>query len=105
MRLGFGDFIFDSDTRELLRDQQPLTLPPKAFQLLEILIENRPKVLSKSQLHDLLWPKTFVVEATCRISLVKSGALLTTIRGTRNSFGRFIDSGMRFGRAPGGAPI
>ena len=63
MRLGFGDFIFDSDTRELLRDHQPVTPSPKAFQLLEILIENRPKALSKSQLHDRLWPNTFVVGA------------------------------------------
>jgi DNA-binding winged helix-turn-helix (wHTH) protein len=63
MRLGFGDFIFDSETRELLRDRQPATLTPKAFQLLEILIEHRPKALSKSRLHDRLWPNTFVVEA------------------------------------------
>jgi DNA-binding winged helix-turn-helix (wHTH) protein len=63
MRLGFGGFIFDSETRELLRDRQPATLTPKAFQLLEILIEHRPKALSKSRLHDRLWPNTFVVEA------------------------------------------
>jgi len=63
MRLGFGDFIFDSDTRELLGDHQRLTLSPKAFQLLEILIGYRPKALSKSELHDRLWPDTFVVEA------------------------------------------
>jgi DNA-binding winged helix-turn-helix (wHTH) protein len=30
---------------------------------LELLIESRPKALSKSQLHDRLWPNTFVVEA------------------------------------------
>jgi DNA-binding winged helix-turn-helix (wHTH) protein len=63
MRLEFGEFILDSETRELLRDRQPVLLPPKAFQLLEMLIENRPKALSKSQLHDRLWPNTFVVEA------------------------------------------
>ena len=63
MRLDFGDFIFDSDTRELLRDREPVTLSPKAFQLLEILIASRPKALSKSHLHDRLWPDTFVVEA------------------------------------------
>jgi DNA-binding winged helix-turn-helix (wHTH) protein len=63
MHLQFGEFIFDSETHELLRDHQPVTLSPKAFQLLEILIENRPKALSKSQLHDRLWPNTFVVEA------------------------------------------
>jgi DNA-binding winged helix-turn-helix (wHTH) protein len=63
MRIGFGDFIFDSETKELLRQDRSVSLSPKAFQLLEILIESRPKALSKSQLHDRLWPKTFVVEA------------------------------------------
>lgn len=63
MRLRFGEFTFDSDTRELLRDRQPVTLSPKAFQLLEILIDSRPKALTKSALHDRLWPETFVVEA------------------------------------------
>jgi DNA-binding winged helix-turn-helix (wHTH) protein len=63
LRLRFADFIFDSETRELLQSGQPVTLSPKAFQLLEILMENRLKALSKSQLHDRLWPNTFVVEA------------------------------------------
>jgi DNA-binding winged helix-turn-helix (wHTH) protein len=63
MRLGFGDFILDSETKELLRQAQAVSLSPKAFQLLELLIESRPKALSKSQLHDRLWPNTFVVEA------------------------------------------
>jgi DNA-binding winged helix-turn-helix (wHTH) protein len=63
MRLGFGHFIFDSETKELLRQEQPVPLSPKAFQLLEALIESRPKALSKSELHNCLWPNTFVVEA------------------------------------------
>jgi DNA-binding winged helix-turn-helix (wHTH) protein len=63
MRLQVGDVIFDSDTRETLRHGEPVTLSPKAFQLLEILVENQPKALSKLQLHERLWPNTFVVEA------------------------------------------
>jgi len=63
MRLEFRQFVFDAETRELLREQQSVPLSPKAFQLLEILIAHRPKALSKSQLHDSLWPNTFVVEA------------------------------------------
>ena len=63
MHVAFGDFVFDSDTRELLRGGNRVTLSPKAFQLLEVLIENRPKALSKSVLHDRLWGDTFVVEA------------------------------------------
>jgi DNA-binding winged helix-turn-helix (wHTH) protein len=63
MRISCGDFIFDSETRELLRSGQPVTLSPKAFQLLEILVENRPNAVAKEQLHDRVWPNTFVVEA------------------------------------------
>ena len=63
MRIAFGDFVFDSDTRELLCGGNRLTLSPKAFQLLEVLIENRPRALSKSVLLDRLWANTFVVEA------------------------------------------
>ena len=48
MRIGFDEFIFDSDTKELLRQARPVPLSPKAFQLLEILIDSRPKALSKS---------------------------------------------------------
>jgi DNA-binding winged helix-turn-helix (wHTH) protein len=63
MRVRFDDFICDSETKELLRQEQSIPLSPKAFQLLEILIENRPKALSKSELYGRLWPATFVVEA------------------------------------------
>ncbi len=39
------------------------SLSPKAYQLLALLVEARPKPLSKPTLHDTLWPDTFVVEA------------------------------------------
>jgi DNA-binding winged helix-turn-helix (wHTH) protein len=59
----FGEFVLDSDTRELLRDGETLHISPKAFQLLELLVRNAPRALSKSELQDLLWPDSFVVEA------------------------------------------
>ena len=63
MRLRFGPFALDTDARELLRDGVPLHLSPKAYLLLEVLLESRPKALSKADLHERIWPKTFVVEA------------------------------------------
>jgi len=95
MRLTFGEFVFDSGSRELLRHQRPLTLSPKAFQLLEVLIENRPNALSKSALHDLLWPNTFVVEANL-------SNLIGEIRhalGDQPRAPRFIRTVHRFGYA------
>jgi DNA-binding winged helix-turn-helix (wHTH) protein len=60
MRLAFGDFVFDSDTREVIREGQSLAVSPKAFTLLELLIEARPKAVSKAEIHSRLWPGTHV---------------------------------------------
>jgi DNA-binding winged helix-turn-helix (wHTH) protein len=62
MRVSFGDCTFDSGTRELLRGDKPVHLSPKAFRLLEVLLEERPRALSKEQLQEKLWPGTFVSE-------------------------------------------
>lgn len=63
MRIGFVDCVFDSDTREVVREGRVLPLSPKAFQLLDILLRERPKAVSKEKLHEELWPKTFVADA------------------------------------------
>ena len=58
VRVQFGDFVLDFDSRELRRAEEPLKLSPKALQLLEILATNRPKALSKAEFQDRLWPGT-----------------------------------------------
>ena len=63
MRLPLGDVTFDSDTRQLLRGAVEVHLSPKAFDLLKALIDARPRALSKNELHQHLWPATFVSEA------------------------------------------
>jgi len=62
MALHFGDCVFDLETRELSRAGEPVNVSPKAFRLLEVLIERRPKAISKDELQQILWPKTFVSE-------------------------------------------
>jgi len=64
MRVRFGDCVLDTDTRELFRKEKAVHLPPTAFRLLELLVESRPKVLSKDQIHEKVWPGTFISEAT-----------------------------------------
>ncbi len=63
MRLSFKDCLFDADTREVFRAGRPVPVSPKAFGLLEILIQRRPGAVSKDELHQLLWPDTFVSDA------------------------------------------
>jgi DNA-binding winged helix-turn-helix (wHTH) protein len=61
-RVCFGDFVLDPETRELCRGGDPIPLSPKAYQLLEILVANRPRALSKIALQERLWPDAFVVD-------------------------------------------
>ena len=56
----FGDCELDLDRRELRRRGQPCHLTPRAFALLELLVEERPKALAKKALRDRLWPDTYV---------------------------------------------
>lgn len=63
MRLSFEDCLFDADTREVFRAGKPVPVSPKAFGLLEILMQRRPGAVSKDELHQLLWPDTFVSDA------------------------------------------
>src|SRR5262245_17376740 len=63
-RVGFGDFVLDGGTRQLLRDGSERHLEPKAFALLELLVARRPAAVSKAEVRDRLWPDTFVSEST-----------------------------------------
>jgi DNA-binding winged helix-turn-helix (wHTH) protein len=63
VRIRFGPFTLDLDTRQLTRERCEIHLAPKAFELLVALAVDRPKVLSKAALQERLWPDTFVAEA------------------------------------------
>jgi DNA-binding winged helix-turn-helix (wHTH) protein len=63
MELRFGPFTLNLATRELTRGADALHLSTKAFDLLAMLVLERPNVLSKSVLQQRLWPDTFVAEA------------------------------------------
>lgn len=64
MRVRFADCVFDAGTHEVHRDGERIAISPKAFELLALLIRNRPNALSKEEIHEQLWPKTFVSDAS-----------------------------------------
>jgi predicted ATPase/DNA-binding winged helix-turn-helix (wHTH) protein len=94
-RWTFGDFVLDLDGRQLLRAGTPVSLSPKALQLLGILVECHPRALSKTDLQDRLWPGTFVVEKnlTNLVSELRDGL------GDDPANPRFIRTVQRFGYA------
>jgi DNA-binding winged helix-turn-helix (wHTH) protein len=76
MRVHFGEFALDRDSRQLWRGQEELRLVPKAFDLLELLLSERPRAVSKDRIRDRLWPKTFVSESTLTSLVVDLRAAL-----------------------------
>jgi DNA-binding winged helix-turn-helix (wHTH) protein len=64
MSLFFGDFELDRERRQLLRSGRPVPLEPKAYELLSLLVERRPRVLSRAQIRDVVWAGVFISEST-----------------------------------------
>lgn len=60
----FGPFRMDTAKRLLQRDDEPLSLTPKAFAALLILVRNSERVVSKEELVEKLWTDTFVGATT-----------------------------------------
>ena len=60
----FGPYRLNASERMLLRDGRSVPLPPKVFDTLLVLVENSGHLLEKDRLITMLWPNTFVEEAT-----------------------------------------
>jgi DNA-binding winged helix-turn-helix (wHTH) protein len=108
MRVRFGDFILDADRRQLLRGSELVHLPPKALQLLEMLIERNPKAVAQKELYDLLWPDTFVEKSNLH-NLVyqlrealddQDHAIIRTVYGFGFSFGPDVNRDVPQHRPP-----
>jgi DNA-binding winged helix-turn-helix (wHTH) protein len=76
----FGDYAFDTDRRELRLGSRLIPVEPQVFDLLEYLIRNRDRVVSKDDLISTIWGGRIVSES----------ALTTRINAARSAIG---DSG------------
>jgi len=63
MRFRFGECVLNEQSREILRAGEPVRVTPKAFELLTLLLRERPRAVPKSEIQDRLWPDTFVAES------------------------------------------
>lgn len=93
MAYSFGRFVLDSGTRQLLLDGDEIHVSPKAFELLTILVGNRPRAVSKVELQERLWPSTYVEETNL------AGLVAEIRRALRDSATRpiFVRTVYRFG--------
>ncbi len=93
MTYRFDEFTLDSQTRRLLRHDTEVHVSPKAFDLLRVLVENRSRAVSKADLHERLWPSTYVLETNL-------AGLIAELRRALNDSAdrpRYIRTVQRFG--------
>lgn len=65
----FGPFRLDADKRVLWRSEDLVKLPPKALDLLVVLVEARGDVVRKEELMARVWPDTAVEEANLSVNV------------------------------------
>jgi TolB-like protein len=80
LRYLFEEYAFDTDRRELHRGADVVSVAPQVFDLLDYLIRNRERVVSKDDLINAIWNGR----------IVSDGALTTRLNGARSAIG---DSG------------
>jgi TolB-like protein/Flp pilus assembly protein TadD len=80
LRYLFEEYAFDTDRRELHRGTDAVSITPQVFDLLDYLIRNRERVVSKDELINAIWNGRSVSDA----------ALTTRLNAARGAIG---DSG------------
>src|SRR5262245_44088805 len=84
----FGPFRLDAGERALFRDNQPVSLTPKAFDTLLLLVENSGHILEKENMLRSIWQDTFVEEANLAVNI----SALRKILGERDGGGQYIET-------------
>jgi DNA-binding winged helix-turn-helix (wHTH) protein len=96
---GFGTFVLDTGRHQLLEAGREVHLSPKAYEFLRLLLSERPRALAKTELHERLWPGTFVTDATLASLVAEVRHALRDGSGD----GRFIRTVHAYGYAFEGA--
>jgi adenylate cyclase len=91
LRYLFQDCVLDTDLRELRRGAEAISIAPQVFDLLEYLIRNQARVVSKDDLIAAVWNGRIVSDAalTTRLNVARSAIgdngedqrLIRTLRG------------------------
>lgn len=94
-RLHFDRFTLDTGTRELMADGGIVHLSPKAFDLLEILVQKRPEAVPRAELEKRIWRSTHVSDT----SLAGLVGELRKALGDQGRPARFVRTVHSFGYA------
>ncbi len=84
----FGLFRLDGQERLLLRAGEPVSLTPKAFDMLLVLVEQHGHLVEKEELFKAVWPDSFVEES----NLSSNIALIRKALGEGGNGERYIET-------------
>jgi DNA-binding winged helix-turn-helix (wHTH) protein/tetratricopeptide (TPR) repeat protein len=65
----FDDFALDAAERTLIKDGAAIPLPPRAFDLLLLLVERAPHLVTKTTIMRTVWSEAFVEETNLAVAI------------------------------------
>jgi DNA-binding winged helix-turn-helix (wHTH) protein/TolB-like protein len=84
----YGSFRLEPAEHRLTRDGIPVSLAPKAFELLVYLVQNSGRLLTKDEILHSVWPDSFVEEANLTVAI----SALRKALGEKNGHQRYIET-------------
>ena len=84
----FGPFRLDARERQLLRDGQVVSLRPRVFDILLVLVQNSGHILSKDEVMKLVWSNTAVEEG----NIARNISTLRNVLGERPRQHQYIET-------------
>ncbi len=84
----FGRFCLDPDDRRLLRENEVVSLTPKAFEILVVLVQKAGHLVEKEELMKKVWGDTFVEDKT----LTQTIYTLRGVLGDNSTEQRYIEN-------------
>ncbi|HEY2434864.1 MAG TPA: winged helix-turn-helix domain-containing protein [Vicinamibacterales bacterium] len=93
MRIRFGPFAFDPESRLLWRDDTEIALPPRVLGVLEALLDRAGQVVARQDLLDRVWKDAFVTDT----SLAEAVSFLRQALGDDPQSPRYVQTVHRRG--------
>ena len=92
----FGSFLLDQGERTLLNGEEHVSLTPKVFDILVVLLENAGHLVTKERLLEEVWPETFVEEANLSVNIASLRKALGKDGGKQQYIETISKRGYRF---------
>ncbi len=95
----FGPFRLDTEKRRVMRDGEIVSLTPKAFELLAVLVQHGGQLVEKDELMQQVWPETYVEEGNLSVHIFALRKALGQTSGGENYIETIPRLGFRFAAA------